>query len=73
MDQNQTSYNLTQESDGTWTMSGVWVIDNFSREECRAQSPKFLINNETHMYFRFLNYLVSLNELIYIMISSLLN
>ena len=23
----------------------------------RAQSPKFIINNDTHMYFRFLNYL----------------
>lgn len=57
MDQNQTTYNLTQESDGTWTMTGVWVIDNFSRDECRAQSPKFMINNDTHMYFRFLNYL----------------
>lgn len=57
MDQNQTTYNLTQESDGTWTMTGVWVIDNFSQETCHAQSPKFIVNNDTHMYFRFLNYL----------------
>ncbi|OHT07269.1 hypothetical protein TRFO_24605 [Tritrichomonas foetus] len=57
MDQNKTIYNFTQDSDGTWTMAGVWVIDDFPHEECRAQSQKLQINNDTYMYLRFLNYL----------------
>ena len=68
MDQGETISNFTEEPDGTWTISGVWVIKNFKQSECSSVSPFFSLSNDCKMQIKFLNYLNHVNTRVCIII-----
>lgn len=51
----ETCYNTTINDDGSWTLSGVWVIDEFVKKVHKAKSGNFPVIDDIEMYITFLN------------------
>lgn len=50
-----TTFKLTEEPTGEWTLKGIWVINNFPTQMHRAQSQEFPIRGDMKMYLRFVD------------------
>lgn len=50
-----TTSNFTMNDDGSWTLAGVWVIDDFPEKKWKSKSGNFAIYDDIEMYITLLD------------------